>query len=203
MTTPVGGGTAAPLITGVTPATGPVGTAVTITGVGFTGATLVRFHTTDQPGFTLVDASTITTTVPAGATTGPVQVVTPAGTATSPATFTVSTVTARAEHRQRVGVEGGTATFTVTLSSSSSQTVTVGYATAAGTATAGSDYTATSGTLTFAPGVTSQAVLVGVLGDSVDELDETLTVSLSTPVNATWAWPPARRRLWTTTPSRR
>ena len=49
-------------------------------------------------------------------------------------------------------------TFTVSLSAASTQTVTVAYATANGTATAGSDYTAASGTVTFAPGVTSQPV---------------------------------------------
>ncbi len=43
-------------------------------------------------------------------------------------------------------------TFTVTLGAASAQVVTVNYATADGTALAGSDYTATSGTLTFAPG---------------------------------------------------
>ena len=50
------------------------------------------------------------------------------------------------------------ATFTVSLSAASSQTVTVNYATANGTATAGSDYTATSGALTFTAGQTSKTV---------------------------------------------
>src|SRR5205823_1483195 len=54
--------------------------------------------------------------------------------------------------------------FTVTLSNASSQTVTVSYATADGTATtADSDYVAASGTVTFAPGTTSQAVTVSVV----------------------------------------
>ncbi|MFM6369150.1 MAG: Calx-beta domain-containing protein, partial [Dolichospermum sp.] len=44
------------------------------------------------------------------------------------------------------------ASYTVTLSQASNQTVSVNYATANGTATAGLDYTATNGTLTFAPG---------------------------------------------------
>src|SRR5262249_43489201 len=52
--------------------------------------------------------------------------------------------------------------FTVTLSAASTQVVTVQYATADGTATAGSDYTAKSGTLTFNPGVTIQSVRVTV-----------------------------------------
>ena len=69
-----------------------------------------------------------------------------------------------------------TASFTVTLSAASGQTVTVNYATANGTATAGSDYVATTGTLTFAPGVTSQPVAVTVNGDALNEADETVLV---------------------------
>lgn len=75
-------------------------------------------------------------------------------------------------------------TFVVTLSPSSGQTVTVNYATANGAAAAGSDYTATSGTLTFGPGVTTQTIAVPVIGDGVNEPDETFTVTLSAAVNA-------------------
>lgn len=89
-------------------------------------------------------------------------------------------------------VEGnvGTKTFAfdVTLSGPASTDVTVSYATSAGTATAGSDYTTTSGTLTFAPGEVAKTVNVSVIGDNVFELDETFTVSLSAPsANATIA----------------
>jgi large repetitive protein len=78
------------------------------------------------------------------------------------------------------GDTGTTAfTFTVTLSGPSSSTVTVGYATADGTATAGSDYAATSGTLTFSPGQTSKTVTVQVAGDTVHEATETFTLDLS------------------------
>src|SRR4029079_1160246 len=68
------------------------------------------------------------------------------------------------------------ATFTVSLSGQGSWPVTVQYATANGTATAGSDYTGTSGSLTFAPGQTSLTVTVPVLGDTLDEADETFFV---------------------------
>ena len=61
--------------------------------------------------------------------------------------------------------------FTVTLSAPSASTVTVNYATANGTATAGSDYVATSGMLTFAPGITTQPITVLVNGDTVVEPD--------------------------------
>ena len=85
--------------------------------------------------------------------------------------------------------EGNTGTanavFTVSLSTASSQTVTVRYATANGTATAGSDYTAVSGTLTFAPGQLTRTIAVPVLGDTVVEPNETFVVNLTSPTNAT------------------
>jgi ribosomal protein L35AE/L33A len=77
------------------------------------------------------------------------------------------------------------AAFAVTLSVPNSRTVTVNYQTADGTATAGSDYTTASGTVTFAPGETAKTVSVPVLGDVIDEADETFTVTLSSPTNAT------------------
>ena len=79
----------------------------------------------------------------------------------------------------------GCEVFTVTLSAASGQSVTVDYTTQAGTATAPGDYTTKSGTLTFAPGVTIQTVVVPVVGDTLAEPDETFTVVLSNPVNAT------------------
>ena len=81
--------------------------------------------------------------------------------------------------------EGAVLAFSVTLSNASSRTVVVSYATADGTATAGSDYTAASGSLTFNAGDTSQTVEVPVLTDSDDEGQETLTLTLSNPNQAT------------------
>jgi hypothetical protein len=77
------------------------------------------------------------------------------------------------------------AVFTVTLSSASSQTVTVAYTTANGTAVAGGDYVAVSGTLTFPAGATMQSVAVPVVGDGLVERDETFVIDLSNPANAT------------------
>jgi Calx-beta domain/RTX calcium-binding nonapeptide repeat (4 copies) len=74
--------------------------------------------------------------------------------------------------------------FTVTLAKATPIRVTVAYATADGTAAAGSDYTATTGQLTFAPGATSTTVAVPIVGDTVVEADETFTLTLSNPVNA-------------------
>ena len=79
------------------------------------------------------------------------------------------------------------AVFTVNLSTASTQAINVNYATANGTATAGSDYTATSNTLSFAPGQTSKTITVQVNGDTLDEVNETFTLNLSSPTNATIA----------------
>ncbi|MEO8434724.1 MAG: Calx-beta domain-containing protein [Pyrinomonadaceae bacterium] len=79
------------------------------------------------------------------------------------------------------------ATFTVTLSAASGQIVTVQYASAAGTATAVSDYQSTSGALTFNPGDTSKPITVLVNGDTTFEPDETFFVNLSGAANASIA----------------
>lgn len=79
------------------------------------------------------------------------------------------------------------ATFNVTLSNSSTQTVTVNYATANVTATAGSDYSTASGTVTFLPGEVSKPVAVAVFGETAVESNETFVVNLSGPANATLA----------------
>jgi hypothetical protein len=74
--------------------------------------------------------------------------------------------------------------YTVTLSAASSQSISVQYATSNGTATSGSDYTSTTGTLIFNAGVTTQTITIPILNDSVNEADETFTLSLSNPTNA-------------------
>jgi uncharacterized repeat protein (TIGR01451 family) len=86
-----------------------------------------------------------------------------------------------------VGKGAGTATITVTLSIASGFTTTVDYSTGDGTATAGEDYVSTSGMLTFSPGVTRQNFGVTITEDSLDEDDETLTLTLYNPGNATIA----------------
>lgn len=81
--------------------------------------------------------------------------------------------------------EGGTITFTVTLSAVSGRTVGVSYGTASGTATQGSDYTGTSGTLSFTAGDTSETFTVTTIDDAIDEsATETFTATLSSPNNA-------------------
>ena len=77
------------------------------------------------------------------------------------------------------------ATVTLSLSKASTSPITVNYATADGTATAGSDYVAGSGSVTFAPGETSKTVAVTINGDTASETDETFQLRLSNAANAT------------------
>jgi hypothetical protein len=87
--------------------------------------------------------------------------------------------------------EGDSGTRTVrgnvTLAIASAKTVTLNFSTADGTATAGSDYVAASGSLTFNPGEVTKSVTVMVRGDAVVEGDETFFLNLSEPSNATFA----------------
>ena len=78
-----------PKIVSFSPASGPVGTLVTIQGGGFTGATAVSFNGVPAT-FTVVTAAKITAKVPVGAGTGLITIATPAGLATSPTGFTVT-----------------------------------------------------------------------------------------------------------------
>ena len=79
----------------------------------------------------------------------------------------------------------GTAQLTVTLSASSSQVVRVGWTTANASAQSGADYTAGSGTLTFAPNTTTQQVTVSITNDTDVENTEIFTVVLNNPQGAT------------------
>ncbi len=96
----------APAITGFTPASGPVGTTVTLTGTGLSGTTAVAFNGTAAASFNVVSATSVTATVGAGSTSGLITVSTPLGTGTSAMPFTVLTppvVTALRPASGRVG----------------------------------------------------------------------------------------------------
>ncbi len=80
---------------------------------------------------------------------------------------------------------GGAQAITVRLSNAYNSTVTVRYATSNGSAASGSDYTATSGTLTFAPGETSKTFSIPIINDVLVEPSETIQLTLSAPVSAT------------------
>ncbi len=180
--------TAPPTISGFTPSAKEAGGAVTIRGSLFTGSTAVSFNGTAQPTFTVVNDTTITTTVPVGATTGTVSVTNPYGTGTSSSTFTVipaPTVTGLSTTSGTIGASvtiTGTgftwatqvqfnttnATFTVVSNTSITCTVPAGATSGAITVTnpAGNASSATF-TVIPAPSVTSFTPGTGPVGTSV------------------------------------
>ncbi len=184
---------AAPTVTGFTPAAGPVGTTVTVTGTGFTGATKVAFHGTSA-AFRVNNAARITATVPSGATTGTIAVTTPGGTATSTASFTVtapaaptitkftpasggigSKVTLTGTHftgATKVAFHGVSAVFSVSSATKITATVpsgattgTIAVTTPGGTGTSATSFTVTAPPKT--PSITSFAPAAGPVGTRV------------------------------------
>ena len=127
---------------------------------------------------------TVSTSLPACGTTG--EVCSPGGqpltgglSATVPGPAALSVADASVEEAADAKLA-----FAVTLDRPRHAPLTVDYATGDVTATAGEDYTAASGTLTFAAGETVKTVEVAVLDDAHDEGTETMTFALSNPVGA-------------------
>jgi peptidoglycan/xylan/chitin deacetylase (PgdA/CDA1 family) len=87
------------------------------------------------------------------------------------------------------GEASGSIVVTATLSSPSGKMITVDYASSDGIATAGSDYISTNGILTFVQGETSHTITIPILDDTIDEDNETFSISLSNPTNATLGSP--------------
>jgi Divergent InlB B-repeat domain len=102
-----------PAITSLSPASGPAGTTVTISGSSLNGATAVTFNGASA-SFTIVSDASIRAVVPAGATSGPVSVTTPGGTATSPGSFTVLRPPAIASFTPTTGPAGTAVTVSGT-----------------------------------------------------------------------------------------
>ncbi|PYU56679.1 MAG: hypothetical protein DMG55_22950 [Acidobacteria bacterium] len=172
----------APTITTFTPESGPVGTSVTIGGTNFMGATAVTFNGS-AASFTVTSDTAIQTTVPAGATTGPLSVTTPAGTATSASSFAVvvaPTITSFTPSSGPVGTSvtiGGTnfmgatavtfngsaAAFTVTSDTAIQTTVPAGATTGplSVTTPAGTALSASNFTLTVPLTVTKTGLIAG------------------------------------------
>jgi hypothetical protein len=110
--------TVTPAMSSFTPANGTVGTGVTITGTNFSGATAVSFHGAAAT-FTVSNSGTVTTTVPAGASTGSITVTTLDGTATSATSFTVTPGFSLTPTPSSLTVSAGaSASYTVNISRS-------------------------------------------------------------------------------------
>jgi len=96
--------------------------------------------------------------------------------------------------------DAGSVTISVARIDGATGTVTVDYATSNGTASAGSDYAATSGTLTFNQGETSKTLTIPIVSDNVFEPDETVTLTLSNPTGGATLGTPATGILTINTP---
>ena len=184
-----------PTITALVPTSGPVGSVVTLIGGGFTGATAVAFA--GHGARFIVNSDTqITTTVPAGARSGPLSVATPGGLATSAASFTVKPSPSRSgtPTPKPTSSRGGSGGSSSSGSSSSGRSF-AGTGSAATTSsssgsTTASASTGTSGVVTgiaFATGATPRTLqrLLTISGKPIyafvssSPLYETLSTSLS------------------------
>ena len=189
-----GGDPAGPLpsIASFTPSSGPAGTSVSISGTNFSGATAVTFNGTSA-SFTVSSATAIQATVPAGATSGPVAVTTPAGTATSSTAFTVvppPAISGFAPASGPVGTSvsisgtsfsgttavtfnGASATFSVTSDTAIQATVPagattglIGVTTPGGTATSSSAFRVMPAITSFTPSSGPAGTSVSISGSS-------------------------------------
>jgi hypothetical protein len=216
VTTPAGTATSAtpftvvspPTITGFTPTSGPVDTSVTISGTNFTGATAVVFNETAAI-FSVVSDTTMQATVPAGATTGPINVTTAGGTATSAAPFTLvspptitsftpasgpvaSNVTISGTNfagATTVTFNGSAATFSVVSDTTIQATVPIGATTGplSVTTVAGTGNSATPFTVLSPPTIASFTPTSGAVGASVTISGTNFTSATAVTFNGTAA----------------
>ena len=167
-----------PVITGFTPTRGGAGAVVTISGDNLAGATAVRFGEGETSEIEGDSDTEIRATVPAGATSGPITVVTPAGTATSTGIFTVRQLYLEVDPAS-VGEAAGQRTATVTVRVNEAVTETEGLTVTlahpgTGKATRDTDYTLVR-TVTIANTKTSApAATLTVVDDGEYEGDETI-----------------------------
>ncbi len=162
----------APTIASFTPTSGLVGTVVTLTGTGFTGATAVRFNGTAAASFRVVSATSVTATVAVGSMSGLVTVSTPLGTGTSATPFTVLALPVVTALRPASGRVGTVVTVTGTnLGGATGLTLN-------GTAVAGFvGVSATSVMFTVPVGATSGPVVVTTAG-GVSNATQRFTVTV-------------------------
>jgi hypothetical protein len=82
--------TVGPIIAGISPSSGPVGTVVTFTGTGFDGVNVIKIGRKDLTSVTGVNSTTVTGVIPAGAATGPIYLANSAGSDFNSGGFTVT-----------------------------------------------------------------------------------------------------------------
>ncbi|MBF0626681.1 MAG: VCBS repeat-containing protein [Magnetococcales bacterium] len=161
---------------------GSINTLLTIA-AGQTSATFT-VPTVDDSTHESNETFTVSLSNPSGATLGTTRSVTTTITDNDAAPLPTLTLSGPASIAE--GNSGSSnATYTVTLSAAQTSAVTVSYATANGSATAGSDFGSINTLLTIAAGRTSATFTVPIVGDTTREADETFTVALSTPSGAT------------------
>lgn len=172
----------APVIADFTPKIGPVGTLVTVSGQFFTGVTSVLFNTTSAP-FTVVNDTTLTTTVPAKASTGKITLVGPGGTTMTTKDFVVSGITLTLIPTTVLGGQANS-TGIVTLAAKAPAggtvlTLTSSDTTAAtvpATVTVPENETATAFTITSLPVKATKSVKITAASDTSGTSTATLTV---------------------------
>ena len=195
----------APTITSFTPASGIIGTKVVITGTNLTGATSVTFNGVAAATVTLASATSITATVPAGATSGPISVTTPGGTVASATPYTVTFPPVLSSFTPATSAIGGTvvitgsaftgttavtfngvaAAFTIVSDTQLSVTVPAGATSGKISVTNGDGTTAGAASFTVipAPTVTSFTPASGIIGTKVVITGTNLTGATSVTFN--------------------
>jgi hypothetical protein len=192
----------APTVTGFSPTSGPVGTSVTINGTNFTGASAVNVNGTSA-AFTVNTSSKITATVPVGASTGKVSVISAGGTGTSTGSFTVRPgITGFTPDRGGIGTNvtitgttltgatslrfnGTAATFTVNSSTEISAGVPANATTGPISVTTPGGTAASAASFTVAPRITSFTPGSGAVGASVTINGANFTGTTSVQLNGT------------------
>jgi hypothetical protein len=184
-----------PAISALSPNSGAPGANVVINGANFISPSAVSFNGVNA-SFTVNSTTQIVATVPNGATSGPVTVVTPSGAAVSPGNFVVNLPNVQLNaSAYSISEAGPDVSITVTRTGDTSGATTIDYATSdtgssancnvvGGVASARCDYLATSGTLRFGANETSKTILIPIVDDSYAEGSETFTFTLSNPAGA-------------------
>jgi hypothetical protein len=175
----VSGTVQAPTLTSLSPTSGLVGSSMVITGTNFTGASAVKFNGVSATAFTVNSATQITVTVPAGATTGAVSVITPGGTASGPS-FTVTAAAPTVSSLSPTnGLVGSSVVITGTNFTGASAVKFNGVS-----ATAFTVNSATQITVTVPAGATTGAVSVTTPGGTANGPSFTVTVPAAPTVSS-------------------